>query len=138
MSIKDFAQKIKLFLANAKDKIYSQEKGLKIKDDIYIVLLIVFVGISSYGLGKISAYEKNKEPISILKTQEYIYSTLNSTSSSETNSGEVMASKNGTKYYYPWCSGASRISDQNKVWFNTIDDAKSAGLTPASNCTGLK
>ena len=146
MSIKDFIQKIKSYTANIKDSVYSQEKGLKIRDDLYIVLIIVLVGTASYGLGKISAFEKAKTPISIIKTRDYMYSTalestlpkaeLNTTQT-QTN-GLVMASKSGTKYYYPWCTGASRIKDENKVWFNTIEEAKSAGLTPASNCTGLK
>jgi hypothetical protein len=29
-------------------------------------------------------------------------------------------------------------ADVNKIWYNSIDDALSAGLTPASNCVGLK
>ena len=146
MSIKDFLQKIKLFLANIKDKIYSEEKGLKIKGDLYIVIIIILVGTASYGLGKISAFEKNRAPIFILKTEEYINSNIaeaasssfsQKTSNTEAN-GLVVASKTGTKYYYPWCIGASRISETNKTWFKTTEDARSAGLTPASNCTGLK
>ena len=48
-----------------------------------------------------------------------------------------VASKSGTKYYLPSCSGVKRIKEENKVWFATVDDAKAAGLTPASNCPGL-
>jgi len=149
MSIKDFLQKIKLSLINIKDHIYSQEKGLKIEDDLYIVIMIILVGTASFGLGKISNYEKNKIPISILKTQELMYASVFEASSDtkttgqniDTNNnvkGTVVASKSGTKYYYPWCSGVSRIKEENKVWFNSIEDAKSVGLTPASGCTGLK
>jgi hypothetical protein len=159
MSIKDYLQKIKLFLANVKDKLYSTEKGLKIKDDLYIILIIILVGLASFGLGKISGYEKDKTPISILKTKEYMLSTVlegtsdiddtkiddtpiatkNTNSNSSTQAkGLVVASKSGTKYYYPWCSGVSRIREENKVWFNTIEEARATGLTPASNCTGLK
>ncbi len=149
MSIKDFMQKIKLFLNNVKDKAYSQENGLKIRGDIYIVIIIILVGTASYGLGKISSYEKNKVPISVLKTKEYMYSTVSeSASSTETKSQNfetasnasrvVVASKSGTKYYYSWCTGVSRIKEENKVWFNSIEEARSAGLTPASNCMGLK
>jgi len=153
MSIKDFSKKIKLSLSNIKDRAYSQEKGFKIKDDLYIVIMIILVGTASFGLGKISSYEKDRTPISILKTKEYMLSTvlegvssINDTKTKDaqgtvinTNSnGLVVASKSGTKYYYPWCSGVSRIKEENKVWFNSIEEAKSAGLTPASNCTGLK
>lgn len=50
----------------------------------------------------------------------------------------IVASKNGTKYHYPWCSGAKQISDKNKITFNSIEEARKAGYTPASNCKGLK
>jgi hypothetical protein len=156
MSIKDLFQKIKSYLANFKDKVDSREKGLKIKGDFYIALLIFLVGTASYGLGKISGYERNKTPISVLKTKDAIYATVLSSQTNSTDSsngiqianhnisadtsskGLVVASKSGTKYYYPWCTGVARIKEENKVWFNTIDEAKAKGLTPASNCTGLK
>ena len=149
MSIKDFTEKIKLFFGDIKDRAYSREKGLKIKDDIYIVITIILVGMASFGLGKLSSYEKNKVPISILKTQDAMYATVLATQEEKTNtpaqtglsaqaSGEVVASKSGTKYYYPWCTGVSKIKEENKVWFKSIENAKLAGLTPASNCIGLK
>lgn len=50
----------------------------------------------------------------------------------------IVASKNGTKYHYPWCSGAKQISDKNKITFKSIEEARKAGYTPASNCKGLK
>ena len=52
--------------------------------------------------------------------------------------GQVVASKNGTKYYLPTCSGASRISEKNKVWFPTAAAARAQGYTPAANCKGLE
>src|ERR1035437_4152005 len=138
MSIKDFTEKIKLNLANFKDQIYSQEKGFKIKDDLYIVLMIILVGTASFGLGKLSSYEKNKTPIAILNTQETMYASvlssnqsqkgeMQSTSTTLNSNGLVVASKSGTKYYYPWCTGVSRIKEENKVWFSSIEEAKSAG-----------
>ncbi len=51
--------------------------------------------------------------------------------------GKYVASKSGSKYYLPSCSGVKRIKEENKVWFASIEDAKAAGLTPASNCPGL-
>jgi hypothetical protein len=53
------------------------------------------------------------------------------------STGKYLASKNGTKYYLPTCSGAKRIKEENKVWFATIEDAQAAGLGPAANCPGL-
>ncbi len=51
--------------------------------------------------------------------------------------GKYVASKSGTKYYLPACSGVNRIKPENRVWFATVEDAQAAGLTPASNCPGL-
>ncbi len=144
MSIKDFIGKIKPHLANIKENAYSKESGLKIKDDIYIVLVLLLVGTASYGLGIISSHERSKAPISISKPDYMVASVLNSTTNTEQKTsvqqanGEVVASKTGTKYYYPTCSGVSRIKEENKVWFKTIEDARAKGLTPAANCAGLK
>ncbi len=153
MSIKYFYEKIKLFFADIKDKAYGQEKGMKIKDDLYIILIIILVGTISFGLGKLSAYEKNKTPISILKTKEYMLSTVleatdityitqtdkyGAVPTDNVSKSLVVASRTGTKYYYPWCTGVSRIKEENKVWFNSIEEAKAVGLTPATGCVGLK
>ncbi len=51
--------------------------------------------------------------------------------------GEVVASKNGAKYYLPWCGGVKLIKEDNKVWFATREAAEAAGYTPAANCKGL-
>ncbi len=48
-----------------------------------------------------------------------------------------VASKTGTKYYLPTCSGAGRIKEENKVWYATKEDAEASGLSPAANCKGL-
>ena len=52
-------------------------------------------------------------------------------------SGEVVASKTGTKYYLPTCGTVKRIKDANKVWFTSRAAAEAAGYQPAANCKGL-
>jgi hypothetical protein len=51
--------------------------------------------------------------------------------------GQFVASKNGTKYYFPWCGTVKNIKEENKVWFPTREAAVAAGYQPASNCKGL-
>jgi len=51
--------------------------------------------------------------------------------------GDYVASKNGTKYYFAWCSAASRIKDENKVYFKTKELAEAKGLEPSKTCPGL-
>ncbi len=52
-------------------------------------------------------------------------------------SGTYVASKNGTKFYLPTCSTAKRIKEENKIWFDTEDEARAAGFEPGANCPGL-
>lgn len=51
--------------------------------------------------------------------------------------GLYVASKNSTKYHLPSCSGAKRIKEENKVWFNSKEEAERAGYEPAKNCKGI-
>jgi hypothetical protein len=47
---------------------------------------------------------------------------------------DIFASRNGTKYYYAWCSSASRIKPYNRVYYSTKEEAIASGKTIASNC----
>lgn len=60
-----------------------------------------------------------------------------STDSNTAAKGKYVASKSGSKYYLPDCSGVKRIKEENKVWFDTVDEAKAEGYEPAKNCKGL-
>lgn len=51
--------------------------------------------------------------------------------------GKYVASKSGTRFYLPTCSGANRIKEENKIWFATEAEAEAAGFTPAAKCPGL-
>jgi len=117
-------------LAKIKNFIKSNEK------DLFIAIIIVMVALISFGLGRLSKIRENKPPITIenmsasaIKIEPEEGSTL--------NSGLLVGSKNGTKYHYPWCSGAQRIKEENKVWFSSVEEAQKAGYTPAANCKGL-
>ncbi|MEN9920815.1 MAG: Metal binding domain of Ada, partial [Candidatus Parcubacteria bacterium] len=48
--------------------------------------------------------------------------------------GEVVASKTGSKYHLPTCPGAKQIKPENLVSFATASAAQAAGYTPAANC----
>jgi hypothetical protein len=52
--------------------------------------------------------------------------------------GEVIASKTGTVYYLPVCSGANRILPENRVTFASSAAAEAKGLKLAKNCNGFK
>lgn len=52
-------------------------------------------------------------------------------------SPRYVASKNGRVYYFTWCAGGKKIAAENRVYFETANEAKEAGLTPSTACEGL-
>ena len=100
--------------------------------DIAILAIIILVGLSSFGLGRLSVLEKEE----VVVTYEETASVISSTDFSSKDGGYV-ASLNGSVYHLPWCSGAERIKEENKIWFNSKEEAERAGYRPAQNCKGL-
>ena len=117
-----------------------QESGHKVKarlenfmsTDVFVVVLVVLIGIAAFGLGRLSALEEKRPAIQI-----YQQTTTNDQGASLTIGGQYVASRKGSKYHFPWCSGAQRIKESNKISFNTREEAERAGYTPAANCKGL-
>ncbi|MBI2096103.1 MAG: hypothetical protein HYT43_00485 [Candidatus Taylorbacteria bacterium] len=114
----------------------------KCKDKgIFTVLIIILVALGSFGLGRLSMIEFRDSPLSITANSEALSAkslTEDLTRRIETQSGAVLGSKNSKKYHFPWCGGAARLNEKNKVWFSSIEEAKAAGYSPAANCKGLK
>ena len=55
----------------------------------------------------------------------------------KTSTGTYVASKSGKAFYLTTCSGAKRIKEENKIYFETEAAAKAAGYMPALTCKGL-
>ena len=49
----------------------------------------------------------------------------------------VVAPRDGNAYYFPWCAGADRVRDANKIWFQSAGAAEAAGYSPGKGCAGL-
>ncbi len=47
---------------------------------------------------------------------------------------QYVGSKNSTKYHYTWCKWAQKVSPRNKITFNSVKEAKSAGYVPCKVC----
>lgn len=62
---------------------------------------------------------------------------LQATTTPAKTGGTYVASKTGSAYHFPWCSGAKRIKEENKIYFDTKEAAEKAGYHPAGNCKGL-
>jgi len=118
----------------------------------FIPIVIVLIAIIAFVLGRISGLQDKRPPVRIttgnmlsvdsqngeINTFANIQQTAAVGNSNNSADGVVVASKNGTKYHYPWCAGAKQISVKNLITFNSIEEAKAKGYTPASNCKGLK
>jgi hypothetical protein len=118
-SIKEITKKIKHFYTS-------------VPYEFLVSVAIILVGLSAFALGRLSVLtEKEVEPV-------VKYNTTLSNEPLIHMQGSVLVSKSGTKYHYPWCSGAQRIKPENIRWYDTIEMARTAGYTPASNCKGLE
>jgi len=95
------------------------------------LLPVYLLGLSlifSFSVGYIEASADQKPPIFIQENN------ISTTIEGETG---VVASKSGTTFYYPWCSGRNRIKPANERWFSGPTEALKYGLKPAQNCLGL-
>jgi hypothetical protein len=109
----------------------------------FIFLIIVVTAFASFGLGRLSAGQNGQKDSDILFEQPIFSEKTNKNTdknilSAASSSGSVVASKTGTKYYFPWCGSASRIKNENKITFNSANEARIAGYQPAANCKGLQ
>ena len=129
----------------------------------WTISIVVLLLITAFSLGRYMQSESAKPPVKIISLDSLNNSTSTvaqnmemsasalpivnkstnqkvvapSASSQPYTDGTVVASKNGTKYHYPWCPGAKQIAPQNLITFKSIEEARKDGLTPASNCKGL-
>lgn len=119
------------------------------RSDLFIAAVIFLVGLGSFGLGRLSVVMPEKPPLAVTGADiaagvapEGIAGAAgpagdmpqrNATSAA----GRYMGSKSGAVYHLPWCPGALRIKEQNKVWFQNKEEAEQKGYKPAANCPGL-
>lgn len=113
MTIADAREKCKTALAAA-------------PKDALLVGILVLASSASFGLGFLAGRDAGQGISSADSPQGGI--VIASTT------GQIVASKGGTKYYLPSCPGAARISDANKVWFASASAAEAAGYSRAANC----
>ena len=106
---------------------------------LFVALMLVLVGTSAFGLGRLSMVTKQSPSIEYSSQLASPTVAIGEGVIEETTpSGTVVASKKGTKYHFPWCSGARTIAPENKITFSSTEEARKAGYTPAANCKGLE
>lgn len=111
------------------------------RTDLLTALIIFLIGMASFGLGRLSIVLPQKEPIRLedigFSQEQQEKQAADIPGPTALKNGTFVASKSGSVYYAIWCSGVSRIREENKVWFQTKEAAKAQGYRPAKNCPGL-
>ncbi len=108
-----------------------------------LVVLAVILGLSgAFMLGILVGRGEGENPgitvsRSATSTSPLPLSSASTAAPAIPEGGEVVASRSGTKYYFPWCGTVKRIKEENKVWFASREAAEAAGYEPASNCKGM-
>ncbi|MEN9413328.1 MAG: hypothetical protein RLZZ342_415 [Candidatus Parcubacteria bacterium] len=97
-----------------------------------IPILVVLVGVASFGLGQLSALEAARPIVDIRESSRV------GEPRALALGGQFVALRTGSVYYFPWCSGAQQIPPEKQVWFVSENAAKKAGYRPAKNCRGLQ
>ena len=110
---------------------------------LFLGMVIVLVALLAFGIGRLSVVGK-REPVQI----EYDPELANQTSvvnfaqtqtasviSATQSKVSVVASKNSDKYHFSHCAGAKQIKEENKIVFQTVENAEAAGYTLAANCS---
>ena len=112
--------------------------------DVFIILIVILVALIAFGIGRLTAPKtepiqiKNLEKASVQDIAPEQKEGTVQGKNQEEYKGMVVGSKNSDKYHLPECPGAKQISEQNKVWFDSPEEAEKAGYQPAANCPGLK
>lgn len=99
------------------------------KESILTIIIVILACTASFGLGRLSVAEEKQASENV----QILVPKLNELKVDESKF-EFVASKNGTKYYPMDCKSASRIKDENKVYFNSETEAIDEGYEKASGC----
>ena len=102
------------------------------KNSLFLATIISLSIITVFSLGYfISNLVKFQKPSIIV---EKTNTAIDYTEKVQDLQASVVASVNSDKYHYERCSGAKRISEKNKIYFENSAEAEKAGFTLANNC----
>lgn len=121
------------------------------RGDVFLFFSIVLISLISFGLGRLSVIWQPHAPIQVTKDGVKAAISAKKEVSAEAKGesqaqeleaisetpGSVVASKNGSSYHLPTCSGAKNIKPENIIKFNSAAEARAAGYKPAGNCPAL-
>ncbi len=123
----------------------------------FIIAILLLSTSASFGLGYLAGHEANQSgglivgsvpmtsPGTGVVSESALSAAAGSAGATSTQGnpsaipagGEVVASKMIHSYFLPWCSGAAKITNNDKVWFANEQAAKDAGYKAGKNCSGI-
>ncbi len=101
-----------------------------------VLVLVFFLGLEIGLLVK----PNNPTPIIIDKNVKIGLSNRSDLTGQKTElsgnfvGGNFVASINGKAYYPKGCKSANIIKEENKIWFESAEEAEADGYAPAKNC----
>jgi hypothetical protein len=130
-------------------QIFKNDQG----KDIMIIIIVILMCLSSFGLGRLSKSTQNNE-IKVIypdQTANVLYAnqenissknninayntSLKSNNIAPNSTGKsFFASNRGHKYYPLGCSAGKTIKQENRVYFSTSLEAEKAGYELSSSC----
>ena len=119
-----------------KSKIKSFATGFS-GSDLYIVFVVIIVAFGSFGLGRLSNTSGvlGLKQISVVPTEQSNLATVVESKKAQLPANnQFVASKRGKKYYPTDCPSAQSIKAENKIYFNSSNDAEKAGYSASSSC----
>lgn len=141
VSIANIMQKIKYFLESDKGK------------NFLVILIVILVGIGSFGLGRLSKSQEYKGIDLLYKDKDSLLPSntsntanlspvtsfnpknTNTTSKSEKSLKKgFVASRIGSRYYPLDCPAGDKLKPENKIYFDTEKEAIEKGYTKSSSC----
>jgi len=121
--------------------------------DLLILFIIILVGLGSFQLGRLSKGEISPNiGINYPNQEAQALKSLNQISDSgqtkedpkiaesyeykgvDLTGRNYFASSRGTKYYSFGCSAGKTIKQENRIYFDTEEQAKEKGYTKSSSC----
>jgi hypothetical protein len=104
------------------------------QSDIFLTICIILITLISFGIGQLTAFQANQEPIIIQEPSASIQQSLTETNQTqETREEKFVGSVNSNKYHWPNCPWAKKIAPQNQIWFSSEEEARVAGYIRCSS-----
>ncbi len=107
-------------------------KREKLLIQVGIVFTVLCVGILFGYFIASEKYKGDKEPYVVFQYKDGFREVVKKEKIDSV--GRIVASKKGTKYYSEFCESVEKIKQENRVYFDTEEQAVHAGYEKTTSC----